>query len=48
MGYIATLPIIHRWLHMAVARPASPHVEAWVARLAKRPGYANALTLPVT
>jgi glutathione S-transferase len=48
MGDIATLPIIFRWLNMPVKRPDAPNVEAWVARLAGRPGYGNALTLPVT
>jgi glutathione S-transferase len=48
IGDIATLPIIFRWLNMPVKRPASPNVEAWVARLVARPGYGNALGLPVT
>jgi glutathione S-transferase len=48
IGDIALVPTIFRWLNMPVKRPASPNVEAWVARLAARPGYGNALVLPIT
>jgi glutathione S-transferase len=48
IGDIALLPIIFRWLNMPVQRPAAPHVEAWVTRLAARRGYDKALLLPVT
>jgi hypothetical protein len=33
---------------MPVKRQARPNCEAWVARLAARPGYGKALLLPVT
>jgi glutathione S-transferase len=48
IGDIGLLPSIFRWLHMPVARQARPHCEAWVARLAARAGYGEALKLPIT
>jgi glutathione S-transferase len=48
IGDIALLPGIFRWLHMPVTRKPRPVAEAWAARLAGRPGYGNALKLPIT
>jgi glutathione S-transferase len=48
MGDIALVPTIFRWLNMPVQRLPSPHVDAWVKRLAARPGYGNALILPIS
>jgi glutathione S-transferase len=48
IGDIALAPTIFRWLNMPIARPPAPHVEAWIARLAGRLGYGNALVLPIT
>ena len=31
----------HRWLHTPIERPALPEVEAWYARLARRPGFSR-------
>jgi glutathione S-transferase len=48
MGDIALAPAVFRWLHMPVARKARPHAEAWAGTIARRKGYGNALTLPIT
>jgi glutathione S-transferase len=48
IGDIALAPGVFRWLHMPVSRLPRPNCEAWVARLAARPGYDRALMLPVT
>jgi glutathione S-transferase len=48
IGDIALTPAIFRWLNMPVQRKSKPHVEAWCARMVKRPGYGNALVLPIT
>jgi glutathione S-transferase len=48
IGDIALLPGIFRWLHMPVTRKPRPVAEAWTARLSGRPGYGNALKLPIT
>ncbi len=48
IGDIALVPCVFRWLHMPVNRKPRPHCEAWAAGLAGRPGYGNALKLPIT
>ncbi|MGL4636349.1 MAG: glutathione S-transferase family protein [Beijerinckiaceae bacterium] len=48
IGDIALAPSVFRWLHMPIARESRPNVEAWCARMAARPGYGNALVLPIT
>jgi glutathione S-transferase len=48
IGDIALTPAIFRWLNMPIKRKSKPHVEAWCARMVKRPGYGNALVLPIT
>jgi glutathione S-transferase len=48
IGDIALVPAIFRWLNMPVQRKPKPHTEAWCARMANRPGYGNALILPIT
>lgn len=37
---------LYRWFEMEVERPATPHVEAWYARLRERPAYRNAICIP--
>jgi glutathione S-transferase len=48
IGDIALVPAVFRWLNMPVQRKTKPNIEAWCARLAKRPGYNKALMLPIT
>jgi glutathione S-transferase len=48
IGDIALVPCVFRWLNMPVKRKPRPVAEAWSARLAARPGYSNALKLPIT
>ena len=48
IGDIALLPAIHRWLNMPITRKATPHLEAWCTRMSARPGYGNALLLPIS
>jgi glutathione S-transferase len=48
MGDIALLAGAFRWFNLPLARQSRPHVEAWVTRMMARPGYGNALKLPVT
>lgn len=48
IGDIGLVPSIFRWFNMPVDRPPAPNVEAWLARMAARPGYEKALQLPVT
>ncbi len=48
IGDIGLVPGVFRWLNMPISRQPRPHCEAWVARLAARPGYDKALMLPVT
>ncbi len=38
----------HRWLHLPIARPALPALEAWYARLAARPASRAAFSLPLS
>jgi glutathione S-transferase len=48
MGDIPLLAAAFRWFNLPLARESRPHVEAWVARMMVRPGYGNALKLPIT
>jgi glutathione S-transferase len=48
IGDIGLVPSVFRWLNMPVQRRPRPNCEAWVARLAARPGYDRALMLPIT
>ena len=41
-------PTVHRWLNMPVAREPRPAVEAWYARLMRRPAAQEAFVLPLT
>jgi glutathione S-transferase len=48
IGDIGLAPGVFRWLNMPVKRLPRPNAEAWMARLTARPGFGNALMLPVT
>ncbi|MGL4240962.1 MAG: glutathione S-transferase family protein [Beijerinckiaceae bacterium] len=48
MGDIALAPGVFRWLNMPVNRRPRPNCEAWIARVAPRPGFDKALMLPIT
>jgi glutathione S-transferase len=37
---------LYRWFEMPIDRPATPHVEAWYARLRDRPAYRAAICRP--
>ena len=39
MGDISAGAAAHRWQAFAQAGPATPHVDAWLARLAEREGF---------
>jgi glutathione S-transferase len=39
---------VHRWFAMPIARPDSPHLRAWHARLLERPAYAAHVAQPLT
>lgn len=38
--------MLYRWFEMEIARPDTPHVEAWYARLRDRPAYRKAICIP--
>lgn len=38
----------HRWFGMPIARPDSPNLHAWYARLLQRPAYAAHVAQPIT
>ena len=38
--------MLYRWFEMDIARPDTPHVEAWYARLRERPAYRKAICIP--
>lgn len=48
IGDFVVAPIMHRWLNMPVERGALPGVEAWHARVMRRPAAQRVLTLPIT
>jgi glutathione S-transferase len=48
MGDLALLAAVFRWLNLPLQRQSRPNVEAWYARMMARPGYGNALKLPIT
>ena len=48
MADITIGPRVYRWLHIPMERPARPNVEAYFARLAKRPAFREHVMLPVT
>jgi glutathione S-transferase len=48
MGDIALLPAVFRWLNLPLERQSRPNAEAYAARMLARPGYGNALKLPIT
>jgi len=39
---------IYNWLMLPIARPKLPHLEAWHARLGKRPAFAKIVMLPLS
>ena len=46
---LADLPAgtsLYRYFELDIDRPSLPHVEAWYARLAKRPAYRNHVMIP--
>ncbi len=43
---IAAGMTLYRWYEMPIERPRLPQVEAWYARLRKRPAYRKAVCLP--
>lgn len=45
---VAVGPAAHRWLHLPIARPSLPALEAWYARVAQRPAARAALLLPLS
>ncbi len=38
--------MLYRWFEMDIARPDTPHVAEWYARLRARPGYLKAVCIP--
>ncbi len=38
----------HRWFAMPIARPDSPHLQAWYGRLLQRPAYATHVAQPMS
>lgn len=48
MGDIPLGSFIYAWFEMPIERPASPHLEAWYARLRERPAYRRAVMTELT
>ena len=48
MGDIPLGPQVHRWLNLVTDRPATPHLDAWYARLAERPAFRRWCMGPMT
>jgi glutathione S-transferase len=47
MGDIPAACQLQRWLGFPITRPALPHLLAWHARLAERPGYRRHVMVPM-
>lgn len=39
---------VHRWYHLPIRRPETPHLKAWYDRLAERPPYRTHVMIPIT
>jgi len=47
MADCSIAPVVHRWFHLPIERPALPHLEAWYARVRAR-ASARVLLLPLS
>jgi glutathione S-transferase len=45
---IALGVVAYRWKALPIARPDTPHIDAWYARLAVRPAFVQHVLLPLT
>lgn len=48
MGDIPLGCLIYAWFELDIERPPMPHLEAWYARLRKRPAYRERVMIPIT
>ena len=48
MADVVVGPMVYRWLHLPMERPALGNIEAYHGRLAKRPAFREHVMIPIT